>query len=341
MARLRISKEIKAGEGRIALIPKDVARLVAKGHKVVVECGAGELSGFGDADYQEVGAAIDWESGWVKGEVVVKVKELQTQEMRNVADDTTVLMFAHWRGNPGLKEFFDQTAKRGVVAIPYEELVINDSYPILSSMSLCAGEIAAHLTCEYLRTDRQGPGILPSDAVLQILGAGTLGRRAMEVLQNIVKEVHIHDIHFKRVPNHPRVYPHASNPETIKEFLKRADAVICAALRKEGAPKLLDLGSLDLMKPNSFVLDAAIDEGGNFAHAAALNLTPLHPVYALGNKGVRIYAVSNMPGMVPRSSTPRLSQALYPFVETLLNFADKGIRITSAKDLVRAVQGNY
>lgn len=313
MATLCIPKETKSGEGRVALIPKDIATIHNAGHHIYIEEGAGMASGFSDTDYHVAGAKIaSHETIWRGGTIVAKVKELQDHEFGLVQPNTVVFLFAHFRGNKPQECFFETAAKRNIIAIPYEDLhgIGEISLP-LYEMSVCAGELAALIGCEYMRCDRGGPGLLPSDMKVQILGMGTVGTFAYRTLRNIgVQNFYTHD----RLPSRGMF---TNDLKTIAQFAVQADLVICAAVDPFfGSPKLITREVAWEMKKHALIIDVAIDEGGNCEFSQPT--TSEHPIFSMPEGGPRVLALPNLPGIVPRSSSPSLSSAALPHILSAL-----------------------
>lgn len=322
MAILCIPRETKAGEGRVILTPEDVATIHNHGHKIYIEQNAGRESGYSDVYYHAAGAKISSpEAIWRENTIVAKVKELQDFEFHFIKPRTTIFLFAHLKGNKAQQAFFDAAETRHVQAIPYED--IRDyagRKPILREMSIIAGELAAYIGCEHMRKDHGGPGLLPKDLKVQILGAGNAGMAAEHTLRMLgVRTIYQHDRY-----NKPGCFD--NKQQTIADISKKVNLLICAAFDPIfGAPKLVSHKTVQDMKQDAFIVDIAIDEGGNCEDSKPT--TPENPIYALPN-GVRIYALPNLPGMVPRSSSPRLSKSVLPYILTALEFKKTRRRIS-------------
>lgn len=334
MATVRIPKEMRPQEGRVALIPRDVRYLTEVGHTVLVENSAGVLSGYADQKYIDAGAQIVSPAEiWVPDTFILKVKELQASEFDRVMPGTVIMLFPHFGGDQTQRKFFEAGQARKIFAIPHESLCINGASPVLAAMSRCAGEIAVHIACENLRTDRGGPGILPSDATALVLGMGHVGSRTIEILAPMVHTVHVHDVNFDEMPSCQNVLPHDARSETITEFIQQVEIIISAAVNKWGAPKLITREMRALMRPNTVIIDVPIDEGGNceFSH-------PTEKVEILpGTPPILYCGISNLPGRTPRSASHRFSAAVLPFVETALTLIDHGIRPTSPQTILNAM----
>lgn len=347
MAIFGVPRETKPGEYR-CLTPEVVGKLIKEGHSAFIEDSAGSVSGYANYDYIKVGAHIcDNASVWTARNII-KIKEPQKDELDLILPSTNILCFAHWSGNPDLKKYFDKRDENNIRVIPYEELVINGKSPVLREMSLCAGELAAFAGMRYLTKEFGGKGILPSEAVVQILGAGNVGWRAMEVLHKIVKIVYLHDIQWDDDyydSGLKNVHCLGSSPEVIAGFAKKSDIIICAALEKItepelkfSAPKLIPTELLRELR-EVVIVDVVVDEGGNCE--ASTPKTPDDPVIRLPNGAINnviLYCVSNMPGTVPRSSSVRFSNAVYPFAKALLQLSDAGVKNVSSKDITKLMQ---
>jgi len=309
-----VPKEIKIREGRVGLTPQAVAILIEKGHKVFVEANAGVLSGFGDADYEKAGALIvPREIAW-GADIVVKVKEPLVSEYDFMQYGQIVYTFFHFPDNPELKKV---VREKGVLAMPYEniEVAVGNKIlrPILAAMSRVAAEIAVDVGAHYLRNPNGGSGILLQDAISVVIGyRGIAGDRAFGRL-------HL------RTHNYGGLVIGFDRDEKVvmgldlAGWLKQADLVICcAAKRNTAAPKIITRGMVKTMRPGSVIIDIAIDEGG-CCETSIKKTTHEDPIFV--EEGVIHYCVANMPGAVPRSSTPALVQASLPF---LLEIASKG-----------------
>lgn len=347
MAVFGVPAERKAGESR-CLTPEVVAKLIQDGHIAIVEDSAGYGAGFSNEDYEKAGAKINDSLMVWSMRNIIKVKEPQPPEFVCILPNTNILCFAHWSGNLRLKEYFDQRKKDNVSVIPYEELIIGGKSPVLREMSLCAGELAAFAGLRYLTKEFGGKGILPSEATVQILGAGNVGWRAMEVLHGCVKKIHIHDarwdneeIHeiyrdFYRLHRFGKATTHNAMPATIAKLAKESDIIICSALQTFQEPKLhfkapkLITRKLLAELRDVVIVDVVIDEGGNCE--ASLPRIPEDPVLRFPNK-VILYSVPNMPGTVSRSSSRRFSDAVYPFAKALLKLSDSGKKNISPQDI--------
>lgn len=332
MATLCIPREIKEGEGRVILTPEDIAEIYKHAHKIYVEQDAGRASGFSNADYHAAGAKISSPGAiWRENAIVAKVKELQDFEFHLVKPETVLFLFAHLKGNKTQQLFFEAAETRHIQAIPYEDIRDRSGRkPILREMSIIAGKLAAYIGCEHMRQDHGGPGLLPQDLKVQILGAGNAGMCAYHVLRILgVKTIYQHD-------RYPKPGCFNDEPHTIADIAKKVNVVICAAFDPLfGAPKLVSYTMAQNMKRSALIIDIAIDEGGNCDFSKPT--IPAEPIYTLPN-GVRVYALPNLPGMVPRSSSPCLSKAVLPYILAALELKKARRRISLESVIKKTMQ---
>lgn len=306
-----VPKELKEFEGRVGLDPTSVTTLLENGIVVFVEDGAGRLSGFTDDDYLKAGAALcKQREVWRFSDLIVKVKEPLPQEWEFFRKGLKIMTFFHFPANPELKK---ECERVGVVTIPYESIRSQEGFkPILRAMSEVAGEVAADMAVQCLRFSGGGKGILVSDAVVSIIGIwGNVGFRAYSVLKNRAKKIYGLDNHsFYGSPSPDRDF-FLSTPKTISDAISKSDVVIGAAANKDGgAPRLIARDMIKLMEPGSVLIDVAIDEGG--ISETSRPTTYANPSYV--EEGVVHVCVANLPGGVPRTSTPRLVKASLPYI---------------------------
>lgn len=353
MAIIGVPKEIKTKEGRVGLTPAAVKNLVEKGHSVFVEYGAGVLSDFTDNDYLSVGAfctdaALTWTAN-----TIVKVKEPLESEYEFLRHGQIVYTFFHFPDNPELKKVICQ---KGVLAMPYENIEIHNGQrlirPILAEMSKIAAEIGViDVGAHYLRAPNGGSGVLLKDAVSIVIGyRGTAGRVAHQLLTGLTHKytgrecagtvVPFEIEHFEESKDKRLWIQKPVMGKTLSQWLDRnikysADLVICcAAAKNTAAPKLITREMVKTMRPGSVIVDIAIDEGG--CCETSRPTTHDNPVFV--EEGVIHYCVANMPGSVPRSSTPKLVEASLPF---LLEIADKGWERALAENPVLATAAQF
>jgi len=324
-----ILKEIKDNEYRVSVTPGGVHLLVQEGHRVLVEQGAGEGSGFADDEYAEAGAEMlsDAADVWHKAETIMKVKEPLPQEYGYLREDLIVYTYLHLAAN---EELTRELMARKVTGIAYETVELPDgSLPLLTPMSKVAGKMAVQTAAHYLEKMNGGrgkllggiPGVLPADVV--IIGGGTVGTNAALVALGMGANVLILDIDSERLAYltevlHGNLNTLISNPLNIAEAVRRADVVIGAVLVKGAkAPCLVTREMIAAMKPGSIIVDVAVDQGGCVETTRPTSHS--QPTFLVD--GVMHYCVPNIPGAVPRTSTYGLSNATLPFA---LKLANKG-----------------
>ncbi|HET6440698.1 MAG TPA: alanine dehydrogenase [Anaeromyxobacter sp.] len=329
--RVGCPREIKNNENRVGLTPAGARSLVAAGHEVTVQAGAGERSGFSDAEYEVVGAKLVPDGGDVyeRAELVIKVKEPQPAEIEMLRPGQVLFTYLHLAPDP---EQARGLLRRRVTAIAYE--TIHDAtrrLPLLTPMSEVAGRMAAHVGAFYLQQPNGGrgmllggvPGVPPAHVV--VLGAGVVGLNALKVAVGMGARVTALD---KSLPTlrylddifGNRIETLWSNEQHVEEAVRQADLVIGAVLIPgAAAPKLVTRRMLPEMKPGSVIVDVAVDQGG--CVETTRPTTHADPVYFVD--GVLHYAVANMPGALPRTSTIALTNATLPYA---LKLASEGVR---------------
>ena len=324
-----LPKEIKNNENRVALTPVGVKELVDRGHTVYVQMSAGAGSGFSDEMYIEAGAQMlpGIEDVYDKAEMIVKVKEPIAQEYPLVKPGQLLFTYFHFASDEALT---DAMLASGAVCIAYETVQLPDgSLPLLVPMSEVAGKMATQMAARYLEAPQGGkgklmggvPGVKPAKVL--VLGAGIVGTAAATVAAGMGADVTIADISLPRLRYLAQVMPAnvktlCSSKGAIIEELKSADAVIGSVL-VPGArcPHLVTKDMLKYIAPGTVMVDVAIDQGGCFETSHAT--THSDPVYMVD--GILHYAVANIPGAVPYTSTMALTNATLPYV---LQLADKG-----------------
>lgn len=339
-----VPKEIKDRENRVSLTPGGARLLMQLGHHVLVETGAGEGSGFSDAEYRQNGADIvpTHADAWNHAEMVLKVKEPLPAEYALLRPGLLLFTYLHLAAEERLTR---ELMAKQVTAIAYETVELADgSLPLLTPMSEVAGKMAIQVAAHYLEKTYGGrgkllggvPGVRPADVV--ILGGGVVGTSAAKVALGMGADVTIIDKDLNRLRYlseilHGSLTTLASNPYNIAKAVEFADVVVGAVLVKGAkAPKLVTREMVKAMTPGSVIVDVAIDQGGSVETMHAT--THSDPIYVVD--GVIHYGVTNMPGAVPRTSTYALSNATLPYVQKL---ADLGFvrAITSDPALARGV----
>jgi alanine dehydrogenase len=319
-------REVKAEEYRVGLTPAGTRDLVRLGHRVLVEGGAGEGSGFPDATYEAAGATIvsSAAEAWATADLIVKVKEPQPAEFGLSRRDQTLFTYLHLAALPEVTKALLET---GTTSIAYETVELADgSLPLLIPMSQIAGRMAPQVGAHLLQRPGPSRGKLMSGlpgsppARVVIFGAGTVATNACDVAIALGAEVTvlaptlaelrlIEDRHPGRLKTLP------SSPSNIDEAIIGADLLISGVNVRGGrvAPKLVSREDLRSVGPGAVIVDVAIDQGGIFETSRPT--THAQPTYV--EEGVIHYCVANMPGAVPRTSTSALTAATLPYVEKL------------------------
>jgi alanine dehydrogenase len=325
-----VPKEIKVHEYRVGLAPESVRALTARGHRVMVEKGAGEGIGAGDAEYRAAGAAIAAtpEEIFAAAALIVKVKEPLAAERLRLRPGQALFTYLHLAPDP---EQARDLVESGAIAIAYETVTSAEgALPLLTPMSEIAGRMAIQVAAHCLERPSGGRGILIPGAAgvaparILILGAGTVGSNAARIAMGMRGEVVVlnnSEAPLRRLQSElgPPLRTFISTPERVEQELREADAVIGAALVPGAlAPKLVTRAMLSGMKPGAVLVDVSIDQGGCFETSRPT--THADPVYVLD--GIVHYCVANMPGAVPRTSTYALNHATLPFV---MEIADHGV----------------
>jgi alanine dehydrogenase len=322
--RIGVPKEIKIHEYRVGLTPDAAARLTREGHRVLVETGAGMGAGFDDAEYTAAGAEIADDADTVFGaaEMVVKVKEPQLEECARLSPGQILFTYLHLAADP---EQARALMRSGATAIAYETVTdAHGTLPLLKPMSCIAGRMATQVGAHYLEMPSgRGvllggvPGVAPARVVL--VGAGVAGTNALEMAVGLQADVTVLDINLVRLEELAtrfgnRIRTLYSTPEVIAREVRNADLVIGSVLIPgASAPKLVTREMIQSMRPGSVLVDIAIDQGGCFETSRPT--CHADPVYV--DSGVVHYAVTNMPGAVPRTATLALTNATLPHVLSL------------------------
>ena len=319
-----VPKEIKDHEYRVAVTPGGVHQLAGNGHRVLVETGAGEGSGFSDEQYEHAGAEVVPAAADAWGaQLVVKVKEPQPVEYDFLRPDLTIFTYLHLAADEGLTR---EMMARGLTGIAYETVELpNGNLPLLTPMSEVAGRMAVQVGAHYMEKENGGrgkllsgvPGVRPADVV--IIGGGVVGTNAAHVASGLGAQVFVFDINLDRLRYlddvmHGRLVTLSSNPLSIAEAVRRADLLIGAVLIKGAkAPTLVTRQMVSAMTPGSVIVDVAVDQGGCIETTHPT--THSDPIFFVD--GVLHYCVANMPGAVPRTSTYALSNATLPYIVKL------------------------
>lgn len=335
--KVGVPKEIKNNECRVGMTPAGVAELVKRGHIVFVQNTAGTGSGFADEMYAEAGAVIlpDMESVYREAEMIVKVKEPIEPEYSLVREGQVVFTYFHFACE---RELTEAMMRSKAVCIAYETVQLADgTLPLLVPMSEVAGRMATINGAYYLQKSKGGkgklicgvPGVKPAKVL--VLGGGIVGQAAARVAAGMGADVTIADISLPLLrrlndvmpPNVNTLY---SSQHNIRRELRDVDIVIGSVLiRGDKAPHLITRDMLKLMEPGTVLVDVAIDQGGCFETSHPT--THSDPVYEID--GIIHYAVANIPGAVPNTSTVALTDATLKYAVAL---ADKGWEKACADD---------
>ena len=328
MASIGVPKEIKLDEQRVALTPDAVRELVTHGLEVKIESGAGAGAGIGDDAFRNAGAQlVSRDEAWA-AHLVVKVKEPQPEEFGFLRSDMVLFTYLHLAAYP---EVGAALLKAGTAAMAYETVQLEDgSLPLLAPMSEIAGRLAAQVGAHLLEKPHGGRGILMGGctgvqpARVVVLGAGNAGWNAARTAAAMDAEVLLLDRSPQRLRSleadrRGRLTSVVSSRGLIERLVPTADLVIGAVLTPGGrAPTLVDEDLVQAMRPGSVIVDVAIDQGGCIA--TSRETTHTNPTVAI--HGVQHYAVGNMPGAVPFTSTEALVSVTLPYI---LGIAGRGL----------------
>ena len=329
MMKVGVPKEIKNNENRVGMTPSGVAELIKHGHAVFVQHTAGEGSGFSDDAYVRVGAQIlpAIEDVYAQADMIVKVKEPIEPEYALVRQVQVVFTYFHFACE---EELTRAMMKSGAVCIAYETVEKADrSLPLLIPMSEVAGRMATQNGAYYLQKTKGGkgklmagvPGVKPAKVL--VLGGGTVGEAAARIAAGMGADVTITDVSLPRLKQlaaemPANVHTLYSSEHNIRQELPTVDVVIGSVLIPgDAAPKLITKDMLPLMEKGTVLVDVAIDQGGCFETSHPT--THSDPVYMVD--GIIHYAVANIPGAVPNTSTVALTNATLRYAVAL---ADKG-----------------
>jgi alanine dehydrogenase len=336
-----VPKEIKPEENRIAIVPGGTETLVHRGHRVIIEKGAGSRSGFTDEEYLAAGAQIIDEPGDIfsEADLILKVKEPLPEEYEFLKAGQVVFTYFHLAAS---EELTQNLMKRKIVGIAYETVQTEDGFlPLLFPMSEIAGRMAPQEGAKYLEETYGGRGILlggvagvpPGNVV--ILGGGTVGYNAARIALGMSASVTVLDINPCRLRMldetfQGRITTMIADNYNLRMVIAYADLLIGAVLIPGArAPKLITREMLKTMRKGAVLVDVSIDQGG--CAETSRPTTHSNPIY--DEEGIIHYAVSNMPGAVPRTSTRALTLNTLPYV---LEIADLGWKDAAVKNSVLA-----
>ena len=329
--RLGIPKECKSNENRVAITPAGVASLTAAGHSVFVQSTAGLGSGITDQEYEAAGATMlpGPAEVWGQAELVLKVKEPLPAEYQYMRKDLVLFTYLHLAPEIALTRAM---LTSGMVGIAYETVQLpSGALPLLEPMSEVAGKLSVQFGAHFLsKIDANGAGVLlggvpgvPPGRVA-IIGGGVVGTNAAKIAVGMGAHVTILDVKIERLRYladifGSRLTTMAANPHNVAEAVRDADLVVGAVLIPGArAPRLVTEEMVKNMRPGSVLVDVAIDQG---ACIATMDRVTTHKDPVFVKHGVIHYAVANMPGAVPRTSTFALTNVTIPYA---LQLADKG-----------------
>ena len=328
--KIGVLKEIKNNENRVALTPMGAFMLTELGHDIFVETNAGLGSGFTNMEYIDAGATIleTAKEVWEGVELALKVKEPQPSEYQYFRPDLTLFTYLHLAAEPELTKALVDSR---ITAIAYETVEVDRTLPLLTPMSEVAGRMAAQIGAQILEKPHGGKGILMSGlpgvprANVTVIGGGVVGTNAARIAIGLGASVTLMDISPARLRQIDDLFGNTintliSNKYNIAKQVAESDLVIGAVLIPGAkAPKLVTEEMVQRMSPGSVIVDVAIDQGGI---CETIDHITTHDASTYERYGVQHYAVANMPGAVPRTSTMGLTNATMPYI---IECAQKGV----------------
>ena len=322
-----VPKEIKNNESRVAITPSGVQTLVQNKHQVFIEHQAGIGSGFSNQAYEQAGAIILQTASevWAQSELIIKVKEPLPSEYIHFREGLMLFTYLHLAAEPQLAQAL---IDHKVTALAYETIEKNGQLPLLYPMSEVAGRMSVQIGAQYLEKINGGLGILlggvpgVSRGKVTVIGGGSVGINAAKIAIGLGADVTIIDISLERLRELDDIFGNSvktliSNAYNIENAVIQSDLVIGAVLIPGAkAPKLVTEQMVKQMKAGSVIVDVAVDQGG-IIETADLVTTHANPTYV--KHDVVHYAVANMPGAVPQTSTLALTNATLPYILELAN----------------------
>lgn len=331
-----VPKEIKDHEFRVALTPHGVKELCGRGHRVLVQKGAGEGSGFEDQVYRQSGAILMPTAQEIFGnaQLILKVKEPQPEECHFLRDNHVLFTYLHLAASKVLTE---NLLNSGCTAIAYETTEDDrGQFPLLRPMSEIAGRMSVQIGAHFLEKLQGGsgtllggvPGVPPGEVV--VLGSGVVGSSAITIAVGMgakvtVLSVDLGQLRILDVYYQNRIVTVASSQTMIQEYVRHADLVIGAVyLPAARTPRVMTRAMVSDMKPGSVIVDVSVDQGG--CAETTRPTTHIAPIVVVD--GVLHYGVSNIPGIVPYTSTFALTNATLPFIVQLVEQGlEKALRV--------------
>lgn len=351
--RIGVPSETKILEGRIALIPQAAADLVAGGHEVFVQSGAGLESGFSDQDYVDHGGTIAGDAAalYEAAELVVKVKEPIAGDLQYLRKEHLLFCYLHLAAEPDLTRALLDI---GLTGVAFESVEVGGSLPLLTPMSVIAGRIATQVGTTLLHRPQGGKGKLlgglaaTTRGKVVVLGAGAAGGAAASLAAASGARVVVFDKKPERLqamhdlaPNVSALY---SYDAAVATELRDADLVVGAVLvHSARAPHVVTEAMVQEMEPGSVMLDISIDQGGCFETSRPTSWQD--PTFSV--HGVTHFCVTNMPGSVPQTGSSAISAAILPYLQRLAAGRDwrefaplaSGINVDGGKIVHPALQG--
>jgi len=326
--KIGVPREIKVEEYRVGITPAGARELVSAGHKVSVEAGAGEGSGFTDDEYRSSGAeVVTRDSVFRSSDLIVKVKEPVEPEYGLIRSGQAIFTYLHLAPNPDLLRVL---LEKRVTGIAYETVEESGKLPLLMPMSEIAGRMAPLVGAYFLGKSSGGRGVLPTGvpgvppARALVLGAGVAGTAAARVCIGLGMEVFVVNKGVEKLRNLDNLFPGrlttaAATQQVIEDEAPRSDLIIGAVLVPGArAPRLVTRSLLARLRRGTVIVDISVDQGG--CVETTRPTTHADPVYEV--EGVIHYAVANMPGAYPRTSTLALTNMTLPYVRRI---ADRGL----------------
>ena len=320
-------RETKTEEYRVAFTPDGAADIVRAGHGVVIETGAGLGSNYSDDDYRAAGAEVLESAAevYARAELMCEVKEPQPEEFALLREGQILFTYLHLAAEP---EVTDALVRSGCIAIGYETVQRDDGFlPLLAPMSEIAGRMAVEIGAHYLKRPGPGrgmllgglPGVPPAHVV--VMGSGNVGKNAVRAAVGAGARVSVLSINDDQLRGLEELYAGRvetvlSGPQVIANTLIGADLLIGAVLvagRK--APVVVTREMVASMGAGAVVVDVAVDQGG--CVETTRPTSHIDPIYV--EEGVVHYAVPNMPGAVPRTSSRALTGLTLPYILRVAN----------------------
>ena len=318
-----IPREIKEHEYRVGITPSGVRELKQEGHRIILEKSAGTGSDFTDEGYRKAGAEIsDKNTLFKSSELIVKVKEPLPSEYPLLQEGQILFTFLHLASNPGL---LNTLLEKNITACAYETLEKNGALPLLEPMSEIAGKMAPLIGAYYLQRIYGGQGILltgvegVTPANVLVLGAGTVGMNAVKVAFELGARITVIDRGIQKLKlineqYRGKIKALTADKQNIENEVLKADVLIGAvSITGARAPKLVSKELVSKMGQGAVIIDVAVDQGGCIETIKPT--THSNPVYTVN--GVVHYAVTNMPGAYPKTSTQALTNRTLKYIKEL------------------------